>query len=142
MCSIWIPRRTTLTSHFWATRRMFVRWTSQRAVQSFLGPGIGMNQPCFTYPASDSFLCRTAKVWKDFTLAYELKGHEQSVWAVLAVDEEQFITGAWRSVLSDGSRCSPIHRFCRQNDQTLAAAQSTGHVHRPSGCCTRVGARS
>ncbi|KAF5388995.1 hypothetical protein D9757_005125 [Collybiopsis confluens] len=39
-------------------------------------------------------LHRTAKVWKNFNLAYELKGHEQSVWAVLAVDEEQVLTGS------------------------------------------------
>ncbi|KAE9398980.1 WD40 repeat-like protein [Gymnopus androsaceus JB14] len=37
---------------------------------------------------------RTAKVWKNFNLAYELKGHEQSVWAVLAVDEEQVLTAS------------------------------------------------
>ncbi|KIK61833.1 hypothetical protein GYMLUDRAFT_165567 [Collybiopsis luxurians FD-317 M1] len=37
---------------------------------------------------------RTAKVWKNFNLAYELKGHEQSVWAVLAVDEDQVLTGS------------------------------------------------
>ncbi|RDB21127.1 Phospholipase A-2-activating protein [Hypsizygus marmoreus] len=37
---------------------------------------------------------KTAKVWKNFTLAYDLKGHQQSVWAVLAVDEERFLTGS------------------------------------------------
>jgi len=39
------------------------------------------------------FYCRTAKVWKNFSLAYDLKGHEQSVWAVVAIDEERFLTG-------------------------------------------------
>ncbi|KAF9261438.1 phospholipase A-2-activating protein [Marasmius fiardii PR-910] len=37
---------------------------------------------------------KTARVWKNFALAYELKGHQQSVWAVLAVDEEQVLTGS------------------------------------------------
>lgn len=37
---------------------------------------------------------RTAKIWKNFQLAYELKGHQQSVWAVLAVDEDQTLTGS------------------------------------------------
>ncbi|EEB86705.1 hypothetical protein MPER_16240, partial [Moniliophthora perniciosa FA553] len=37
---------------------------------------------------------RTAKVWKNFNLAYELKGHEQSVWAVLAIDDKQVLTGS------------------------------------------------
>ena len=36
---------------------------------------------------------RTAKVWKKYSLLYDLKGHGQSVWAVLAVDENQFLTG-------------------------------------------------
>lgn len=37
---------------------------------------------------------RTAKVWKNFNLVYDLKGHTQSVWAVLGVDEDQYLTGA------------------------------------------------
>lgn len=37
---------------------------------------------------------KTAKVWKNFALAYDLKGHQQSVWAVLAIDEESFLTGS------------------------------------------------
>ncbi|KAF9246383.1 WD40-repeat-containing domain protein [Melanogaster broomeanus] len=36
----------------------------------------------------------TAKVWKDFKLQYDLKGHEQSVWAVLAIDDSQFLTAS------------------------------------------------
>jgi len=35
----------------------------------------------------------TAKVWKDFKLAYDLKGHAQSVLTVVAIDGEEFITG-------------------------------------------------
>ncbi|ORY58665.1 WD40-repeat-containing domain protein [Leucosporidium creatinivorum] len=39
---------------------------------------------------------KTAKVWKDFQLTYTLEGHEQSVWAVLALegDEDLVLTGA------------------------------------------------
>ncbi|GAA6054564.1 hypothetical protein JCM3770_006034 [Rhodotorula araucariae] len=44
---------------------------------------------------------KTAKVWKDWQLAYTLEGHEQSVWAVLALDgdgtqenEDLVLTGA------------------------------------------------
>lgn len=55
-------------------------------------------------PATDTgTLYRTAKVWKDWQLAYTLEGHEQSVWAVLALegngspDEEDLVlTGAFR----------------------------------------------
>lgn len=37
---------------------------------------------------------RTAKVWKDFKLLYDLTGHQQSVWAVLAINSEEFLTGS------------------------------------------------
>jgi len=37
---------------------------------------------------------RTAKVWTQFQLRYDLKGHQQAVWAVIAIDDEQFLTGA------------------------------------------------
>ncbi|GAA5900258.1 WD repeat PLAP family protein [Sporobolomyces salmoneus] len=39
---------------------------------------------------------KTAKVWKDFKLAHTLEGHEQSVWAVLALEGEEdlVLTGA------------------------------------------------
>lgn len=37
---------------------------------------------------------RTAKVWKDFKLLYDLVGHQQSVWAVLAINSEEFLTGS------------------------------------------------
>ncbi|GAA5879981.1 hypothetical protein JCM8547_004831 [Rhodosporidiobolus lusitaniae] len=39
---------------------------------------------------------KTAKVWKNWELAYTLEGHEQSVWAVLALDGEDdlVLTGA------------------------------------------------
>lgn len=37
---------------------------------------------------------KTAKVWKQFQLAYDLKGHQQAVWAVLAIDDEQFLTAS------------------------------------------------
>ncbi|KAI0075270.1 phospholipase A-2-activating protein [Panus rudis PR-1116 ss-1] len=37
---------------------------------------------------------QTARVWKNFQLAYELLGHGQSVWAVIAIDPNQFLTGS------------------------------------------------
>jgi phospholipase A-2-activating protein len=52
------------------------------------------------FPPSGYVLCiaiqhfpRTAKVWRDFQLLHDLRGHEQSVWAVLAMDEELILTG-------------------------------------------------
>ncbi|KAF9484697.1 phospholipase A-2-activating protein [Pholiota conissans] len=37
---------------------------------------------------------KTARIWKNFSQVYELKGHQQSVWAVLGIDEEQYLTGS------------------------------------------------
>ncbi|KAL5532810.1 LUB1 [Sanghuangporus sanghuang] len=39
---------------------------------------------------------RTARVWRNFQQVYELKGHEQSVWAALILDEAEdiFLTGS------------------------------------------------
>ncbi|KAG1758901.1 WD40-repeat-containing domain protein [Suillus occidentalis] len=41
-----------------------------------------------------SVLLITAKVWKQFQLVYDLKGHQQAVWGVLAIDEENFLTAS------------------------------------------------
>lgn len=40
-----------------------------------------------------SYTIRSARVWRNFTLDYELVGHEQAVWAVLAVGKDAFLTG-------------------------------------------------
>lgn len=37
--------------------------------------------------------CRTAKVWKNFSLVFDLKAHQQSVWAVLVIEGDHFLTG-------------------------------------------------
>lgn len=36
---------------------------------------------------------RTAKVWKNYTLVFDLKAHQQSVWAVLVIEDDHFLTG-------------------------------------------------
>jgi hypothetical protein len=42
---------------------------------------------------SFNFVPRTARVWKNFNSTYELRGHTQAVWAVVAIDDDQFLTG-------------------------------------------------
>lgn len=56
-----------------------------------------------------SLASRTAKVWKDFQLAYTIEGHEQSVWAVLALEGEDdlVLTGESRSISSSSLRICP-----------------------------------
>ncbi len=41
---------------------------------------------------------RTGKVWVDFQLAYDLKGHDQSVLDVKVIEEDQFLTGTYISL--------------------------------------------
>lgn len=48
----------------------------------------------------------TAKVWKDFQLVYNLKGHEGAVWAVLALEDDQYLTG---------ESSTPIHPYLEQS---------------------------
>lgn len=66
-------------------------------VPSFQALGTG---ECLSY--SIVFLAQTkgvstAKVWKDFQLVYDLKGHEGAVWAVLVLDNDQYLTGEFAS---------------------------------------------
>jgi hypothetical protein len=81
------------------------------AVLSFLV--LGTSKPGFVLSLVDvKCICRTAKVWKNFTLAYDLKGHGQSVWAVVAIDEERFLTGA-RTIYVFILQCSDDDFMCR-----------------------------
>ncbi|KAJ7347099.1 WD-40 repeat-containing protein [Mycena albidolilacea] len=48
-----------------------------------------------TTPAGNIISCSwdsTARVWKNFNLAYELNGHENSMWDVVAINEDEFLT--------------------------------------------------
>lgn len=35
----------------------------------------------------------TARVWKDWSCVYTLKAHDRAVWAVLALDNDEYLTG-------------------------------------------------
>ena len=37
---------------------------------------------------------RSAKVWTRFQLVHDLVGHTQSVWAVIAMEGDEYLTGA------------------------------------------------
>ncbi|THU81513.1 phospholipase A-2-activating protein [Dendrothele bispora CBS 962.96] len=65
---------------------------------------------------------RTAKVWKNFDLAYELKGHEQSVWAVLAIDEEQVLTASADKTIKLWMRHKVLHTFTGHQDAVRGLA--------------------
>ncbi|TFK42378.1 WD40-repeat-containing domain protein [Crucibulum laeve] len=73
---------------------------------------------------------RTAKVWKNFSLAYDLKGHEQSVWAVLAIDEDQFLTGSADKSIKLWQQHKTINTFERHKDAVrgLALVPDIGFV--------------
>ena len=61
-------------------------------LRSFLVLGIGMSPHTHHLTLHDTMI-RTAKVWKAYRLVYELTGHTQSVWAVLALEADQYLTG-------------------------------------------------
>ena len=82
-----------------------------------------------------SHLCwlesRTAKVWINFQLAYDLKGHQQSVWAVKAIDKERYLTGTLPSMFNFRTlymlwRCQ--FSFCGQDNQAVAEAQNDSSI--------------
>ena len=75
---------------------MSVLYMSGRMAPSFQGHGT--SAPFFLPPAfnqADPPLRRTAKVWTNFQLVYDLVDHTQSVWAVVSVVGGQYLTGAF-----------------------------------------------
>lgn len=77
---------------------------------------------------------KTARVWRNFECVATLAGHEQAVWAVLALDEDHVLTGELKSdnicklvVRALGLRLIS-HIFssvCRQARSTLFDQQSS-----------------
>jgi hypothetical protein len=74
---------------------MSVLYMSGGMAPSFQGHGTSAP---FSLPSAlnqaDPPLRRTAKVWSNFQLVYDLVGHTQSVWAVVSVEGNQYLTGA------------------------------------------------
>jgi hypothetical protein len=68
-------------------------------------------------------LRRTAKVWTNFQLVNDLVGHTQSVWAVLSIEGDGYLTGALLLTFHISvSHIIPLCvRLCRQDNKTLAA---------------------
>ncbi|KAJ7217028.1 phospholipase A-2-activating protein [Mycena pura] len=64
----------------------------------------------------------TARVWKNFSLAYELKGHENSVWDVLAANEEEFITGSADKTIKLWKQHKAMRTFTPHNGVVRALA--------------------
>lgn len=52
-----------------------------------------------SWDKSDRFLDNaddsTARVWKNWECVYTLKGHERAVWAVLALPNDEYLTGCF-----------------------------------------------
>ncbi|EIN07144.1 phospholipase A-2-activating protein [Punctularia strigosozonata HHB-11173 SS5] len=65
---------------------------------------------------------KTAKVWKDWKLAYDLKGHQASVWAVLALDHEQCLTGSADKSIKLWQKHRVIRNFQGHNDAVRGLA--------------------
>jgi phospholipase A-2-activating protein len=72
---------------------MFVLYMSGGTVPLFQGHG---TSACLSplLPSSFKLFRRTAKVWTNFQLIYDLVGHTQPVWAVVAITGDEYLTGA------------------------------------------------
>jgi len=55
-------------------------------------------------------------VWRNFQALYTLKGHTQSVWAVLIVDEHQTLTASADRTIKLWNQHKEINRFHGHND--------------------------
>ncbi|CEQ39924.1 SPOSA6832_01481, partial [Sporobolomyces salmonicolor] len=68
---------------------------------------------------------KTAKVWKNFQLEYTLEGHEQSVWAVLALEgvDDLYLTGSFPPAL---------HTRCLAHELLAGAADNLIRLFRGS----------
>ncbi|KAI5832367.1 PFU-domain-containing protein [Schizophyllum commune Tattone D] len=64
----------------------------------------------------------TARVWRNFQLAYELKGHESSVLAVLAVDEDKVLTGSADKTIKLWQNGKVIQTFTGHTDAVRGLA--------------------
>ncbi|KAG6837276.1 hypothetical protein H0H93_012281 [Arthromyces matolae] len=65
---------------------------------------------------------KTAKVWKNFALAYDLKGHQHSVWAVLGLNEDQFLTGSADKTIKLWQQHKVIQTFTGHQDAVRGLA--------------------
>ncbi|GAA6027019.1 hypothetical protein JCM8097_006044 [Rhodosporidiobolus ruineniae] len=68
---------------------------------------------------------KTAKVWKNWQLEYTLEGHEQSVWAVLALDGEEdlVLTGAADNLIRLYKRDKLVRTFSGHTQAVRALAK-------------------
>ncbi|GAA5888116.1 hypothetical protein JCM6882_000286 [Rhodosporidiobolus microsporus] len=68
---------------------------------------------------------KTAKVWKNWQLEYTLEGHEQSVWAVLALDgnEDLVLTGAADNLIRLFKRDKLVRTFSGHTQAVRALAK-------------------
>ncbi|KAJ8096502.1 WD40-repeat-containing domain protein [Lipomyces tetrasporus] len=81
---------------------------------------------------------KTARVWVDRECKYILRGHEQAVWAVLVVAQDQYVTGSadktirlWSSgttVRVYTGHTDVVRCICRIRDDRFASCSNDGSV--------------
>jgi hypothetical protein len=86
-----------------------VLYMSVGTAPSFQGHGTSASVSPLLH-SSLKLLRRTAKVWTNFQLVYDLAAHAQSVWAVVAIAGDEYLTGALLSDIPRRSRFIPSHQ--------------------------------
>lgn len=101
---------------FWAIARTSARFTRLLRVPSSLAHGIRKYNE-FRMDSRRAYVSySTARVWKNFQQIHELRGHSGSVWAVLAVDEDQTLTGSADKTIALWQGNKLVHRYAGHAD--------------------------
>ncbi|KAK9465476.1 WD40-repeat-containing domain protein [Lipomyces arxii] len=80
----------------------------------------------------------TARVWIDKTCKYVLRGHQSSVWAVIALAPDKYLTGSadktirlWhggKSVLTFTGHTDVVRGLCQLNEDRFASCSNDGSI--------------
>ena len=69
---------------------------------------------------------KTARVWRNWQCQYELKGHDQAVWAVLAMPNDEYFTGSADKTIRKWKGSKEIATFKKHTDAVRGLCEIPG----------------
>ena len=69
---------------------------------------------------------KTARVWNDWQCQFELKGHDQAVWAVLAMQHDEYFTGSADKTIRKWKGSKQIATFTKHTDAVRGLCEIYG----------------